>query len=165
MVAFPHVMYTHIKYKLWGMSSQLQVNCVCIYICIRGSFQKFWTLYVFSLKWIYRETHTHKRELLKNPTKIEEIQQKKFIGRNWTTTTCLLRDSNPDYQCLKITSCRCRLPPRMHSFNLTLLFPTARCNISAVLSCRFLFQSRSSLFKVFNQSRYLMFRGNLTMTP
>jgi len=24
-----------------------------------------------------------KRELLKNPTKIEEIQEKKFINRNW----------------------------------------------------------------------------------
>ena len=46
-----------------------------------------------------------KRELLKNPTKIEEIQEKKFIDRNWTITTCLLRDSNPNYQCLKITSC------------------------------------------------------------
>ena len=35
-----------------------------------------------------------KRELLKNPTKIEEIQDNKFIDRNWTITTCLLRDSN-----------------------------------------------------------------------
>ena len=35
---------------------------------------------------------TKKRELLKNPTKIEEIQEKKFIDRNWTITTCLLRD-------------------------------------------------------------------------
>ena len=40
---------------------------------------------------------TKKRELLKNPTKIEEIQEKKFIDRNWTITTCLLRDSNPNY--------------------------------------------------------------------
>jgi len=31
-----------------------------------------------------------KRELLKNPTKIEEIQEKKIINRNWTITTCLL---------------------------------------------------------------------------
>jgi len=53
----------------------------------------------------------------------------------------------------------------MHSFNLLLRFPIARCNISAVLSCRFLFQSRSSLFKVFNPSLYRMFRGNLTMMP
>jgi len=33
---------------------------------------------------------TKLRELLKNPTKIEEIQEKKFIDRNWTITTCLL---------------------------------------------------------------------------
>ena len=44
--------------------------------------------------------HKKKRELSKNPTKIEEIQEKKFIDRNWTITTCLLRDSNPKYQCL-----------------------------------------------------------------
>ena len=49
---------------------------------------------------------TKKREILKNPQNIEEIHQKNFINRNWTITTCLLRDSNPDYQCLKITSCR-----------------------------------------------------------
>jgi len=36
------------------------------------------------------QSETKKRELLKNPTKIEEIQKKKFIDRNWTITTCLL---------------------------------------------------------------------------
>ena len=46
---------------------------------------------------------TKKRELLKNPTKIEEIQGKKIIDRNWTIKTCLLRNSNPNYQCLKIS--------------------------------------------------------------
>ena len=56
----------------------------------------------------YRVTQK-KRELLKNPTKIEEIQEKKIIDRNLTIKTCLLRDSNPNYQCLKITSCRCRM--------------------------------------------------------
>ena len=60
----------------------------------------------------------------RNPTK-------NFVDRNWTITTCVLRDSNPNYQCLKITSCRWRLPLRMHSFNLPLIFPIARCNISA----------------------------------
>jgi len=29
------------------------------------------------------QSDTKKRELLKNPTKIEEIQEKKFIDRNW----------------------------------------------------------------------------------
>ena len=35
------------------------------------------------------QSDTTKRELLKNPTKIEEIQEKKFIDRNLTITTCL----------------------------------------------------------------------------
>ena len=45
----------------------------------------------------------------------------------WTITTCLLRDSKPNYQCLKITPCRWRPPVRMHSFNLPLRFPIACC--------------------------------------
>ena len=73
---------------------------------------------------------TKKRELLKNLTKIEEIQEKKFIGRNWTITTWLLRDSNPNYQCLKITSCRWRPPPRMHSFTATTHFKSSRSFVS-----------------------------------
>ena len=65
-----------------------------------------------------------------NPTKIEEIQEKKIIVRNWTITTCLLRDSNPYYQCLKITSCRWRPPPRMHSFTATKHFKSSRSFVS-----------------------------------
>jgi len=39
-------------------------------------------------------TGWHKKlELLKNPTKIEEI--KKIIDRNWTIITCLLRSDDP----------------------------------------------------------------------
>ena len=59
---------------------------------------------------------TQKKGTFEKPTKIEEIQEKKFIDRNWTIKTCLLRYSNPNYQCLKITSCRWRPPPRMHYF-------------------------------------------------
>jgi Fe-S oxidoreductase len=33
-------------------------------------------------------------------------RNKNNIDRNWTITTCLLRDSNPNYQSLKITSSR-----------------------------------------------------------
>ena len=85
-------------------------------------------------KWEDRRLHvqddTKKRELLKNPTKIEEIQEKKFIDRNLTITTCLLIESNPTYQCLKITSCRWRHPPRMRSFTATthLKFPILLCH-------------------------------------
>ena len=46
---------------------------------------------------VYIQGDTKNRDPLKNPTKIEEIQEKKFIDRNWTITTCLLRDSNPNY--------------------------------------------------------------------
>ena len=78
------------------------------------------------------QSDTQKWELLKNPTKIEEIQEKKIIDRNWTITTCLLRECNPNYQCLKITSCRWRHPPRMHSFTATTHFKSSR---SFVLPC------------------------------
>ena len=71
-----------------------------------------------------------KLELLKNPTKIEEIQEKKIIDRNWTITTGLLRDSNPDYQRLKIMSRRWRPPPRMHSFTATTHFKSSRSFVS-----------------------------------
>ena len=56
----------------------------------------------------------------KPPQKLKKSKKKKIIDRNWTISTCLLRDSNPNYQCLKITSCRWRPPPRMHSFTATL---------------------------------------------
>ena len=46
-------------------------------------------------------------------------RKNKIIDKNWTIATCLLRESNPDYQCLKITSCRWRPPPRMHSCTAT----------------------------------------------
>ena len=74
-----------------------------------------------------------KRELLKNPTKIEEIQEKKLLT-NWTITTCLLRDSNPNYQCLKITACRWRPPPRMRSFTATTHFKISRSFVSLRIS-------------------------------
>ena len=76
-----------------------------------------------------------KRELLKNPTKIDEIQEKKIIDRNWNITTCLLRDNNPNYQCLKITSCRWRRPPRTHSFTATTHFKSSRSFVSLCVCC------------------------------
>ena len=41
-----------------------------------------------------------------------------------------LRDSNPNYQCLKITSCRWRPPQRMHSFTATTHFKSSRSFVS-----------------------------------
>jgi len=65
------------------------------------------------------QSDTKKPGTFENPNKNWRNPRKKIIDRNWTITTCLLRDSNPHYQCLKIRSCRWRPPPRMHSFTAT----------------------------------------------
>ena len=80
----------------------------------------------------------------KTPQKIEEIQEKKFIDRNWTITTCLLRDSNPNYQCLKMTSCRWR-PPRMHSFTATKHFKSSHSFVSPCVCCMLCRMRRSQI--------------------
>ena len=49
--------------------------------------------------------------------------------------TCLLRDSNPNYQCLKITSCRWHPPPRMHSFTATTHFKSFHSFVSPCACC------------------------------
>ena len=69
------------------------------------------------------------------PNKNWRNPRKKIIDRNWTITTCLLRDSNPNYQCLKITSCRWRPPPRMHSFTATAHFKSSRSFVSSCVCC------------------------------
>ena len=73
------------------------------------------------------QSDTKKRVLLKNPTKIEEIQKKKNYWQKLNFYNLrILRDSNPDYQCLKITSCRWRPPPLMHSFTANTHFKSSR---------------------------------------
>jgi hypothetical protein len=102
----------------------------------------WWALYVI---W-YTGWHK-KRELLTNPTKIEEIQKKKLIDRNWTITTCLLRDSNPNYQCLKITSCRWRRPPLMHSFTTTTHFKSS-CSAECDYATHTGWHKRTGIFEM-----------------
>ena len=46
---------------------------------------------------------TKKTGTFEKPNKNWRNPREKFINRNWTITTCPLRDSNPNYQCLKIT--------------------------------------------------------------
>ena len=84
--------------------------------------------------YLYRVTQKN-GNFWKKPTKIEEIKENKIIDRNWTITTCLLRGSNPDYQCLKITSCRWRPPPRMHSFTATTHFKSSHSFVSPCVFC------------------------------
>ena len=86
-------------------------------------------------EWVHYTGDTKNRKRLKNPTKIEEIQEKKIIDRNWTITTCLLRYSNANYQCLKITYYRWRPPPRMHSFTVTTHFKSSRSFVSPCVCC------------------------------
>ena len=44
--------------------------------------RSFYTFKIHSWSACHTQSDTKKRELLKNPTKIEEIQEKKFIDRN-----------------------------------------------------------------------------------
>ena len=81
-------------------------------------------------------TGWHKKaETFENPNKYWRNPRKKITYRNWTTTTCSLRDSNPNYQFLKITSCRWRPPPRMHSFTATTHFKSSRSFVSPCVCC------------------------------
>ena len=73
----------------------------CIKILAHSLQQQKWRR-ILAKTWSKYRVTQKKRELLKNRKKIEEIQGKKFIERNLTITTCLLRDSNPHYQCLKL---------------------------------------------------------------
>ena len=85
----------------------------------------------FRAAWLSEQIQWHKKAgTFEKPPKIEEIQEKKIIDRNWNITTRLLRDSNPNYQCLKITSCRWCRPPRMHSFTATTHFESSRSFVS-----------------------------------
>jgi hypothetical protein len=67
-------------------------NHCCLIPAFSMSF-KFQILKKFFKLMHFNNTGWHKkRELLKNPTKIVEIQQKNFIDRNWTITTCRSTD-------------------------------------------------------------------------
>ena len=113
------------RYTDWAIRPTCRWQKLCKNILVTKSLNKL----CLTIFYPYTEWHK-KRELLKNPTKIEEIRKKKFIDRNWTITTCILRESNPNYQCLKITSCRWRPPPRMHSFTATTHFKSSRSFVS-----------------------------------
>ena len=121
-------------------NTQFQKNICWLIAVPSGKFVLVWVKTCgnkfFVSHWTHIEGDTKKRELLKNPTKIVEIQEKKFIYRNSTIKTCLLRDSNPNYQCLKITSCRWRPPPRMHSFTATTHFRIQNAQCDSVTFCR-----------------------------
>ena len=80
--------------------------------------------------WWHKKTGTFEK-----PNKNWRNPKKKKIFTNWTITTCLLRVSNPNYQCLKITSCRWRPPTRMRSFTATTHFKSSRSFVSPCVCC------------------------------
>ena len=82
---------------------------------------------------IYRVTQKN-GNIWKTQQKLKK-SKKKIIERNWTIRTCILRDSNPNHHCLKITSCRWCPPPRMHSFTATKHFKSSRSFVSSCVCC------------------------------
>ena len=75
----------------------------------------------------------NKTGTFEKPNKNWRNSRKKNIDRNWTITTCRLRDSNPNYQCVKITSCRWRPPSQ--SFTATTHFKSSRSFVSPCVCC------------------------------
>ena len=122
-------------------SSEISTSaCVCVArwdtICVACHNGIVHSHQLCSMENAFTYTWRHKKlQLFKNLTNIEEIQEKKIIDRNWTIATCLLRDSNPNYQCLKITSCRWRPPPRMLSFTATTHFKSSHSFVSPCVCC------------------------------
>ena len=121
----------------------------CNMIPLRLHYNRWWAACISYLRgggWNYpvslcREETTRYRVTQKNRNfwktqqKLKKSKKRKFIDRTWTITTCLLRDSNQNYRCLKITSCRWRPPPRMHSFTATTHFKSSRSFLSPCVCC------------------------------
>ena len=107
-------------------------------------------IHLHFLMGMYRVTQKN-GNFWKTQQKLKKSKKKKFIDRNWTITTCLLRDSNPHYHCLKITSCRWRPPPRMHSFTATTHFKSSRSCVSLCVCCMF---CRMRLRRILQNIRY-----------
>ena len=103
--------------------------------------RKVWYLHVVCLRQKIQahtfiiQSDTKKTGTFEKPNKNWRNPRKKFIDRNWIITTCLLRDSNPYYQCLEITSCRWRPPPRLHSFTATTHLKSSRSFVSPCVCC------------------------------
>ena len=71
----------------------------------------------------------------KTQQKLKNSKEKKLLTEIEPLQLAFLRDSNPNYQCLKITSCRWRPPPRMHSFTATTHLKSSRSFVSPCVCC------------------------------
>jgi len=107
------LLYTVIKFSYSSHISCLQCTLNILQSMYNAAecLYNFWTEYSGVLDYYAGTVPTatvcnrltqKKRELFKNPTKIEEIQGKKIIDRKWTIKTCLLRDSNPNINVWKL---------------------------------------------------------------
>jgi len=119
--------------------------CVCPY------------LFCFGYTLIVNEQGDTKKGNFWNPQqKLKKSNKKNLLTEIERLQLAFLRDSNPNYQCLKIMSCRWSPPLRMHSFNLPLKFSIARCNISAgiprISSWILCFNSSSKLLQRFTSN-------------
>ena len=128
-------MSRNVFFVLIKLFRQVQLICFLLILCaLRIANRRFFTKR-FMLRQLALEnvgdTEWHKKTgTFEKSNKNGRNPRKKFIDRNWTITTCLLRDSNPYYLCLKITSCRWRPPPRVHSFIATTHFKSSRSFVS-----------------------------------
>ena len=104
-------------------------TCLHFSICMTTPWQRF-DGSNYSTGW-----HKKNGNFWKTQQKLKKSKKKKLIDRNWTITICLSRDSNPNYQCLKITSCRWRPPPHRHSFTATTHFKSSRSFVSPCVCC------------------------------
>ena len=155
------LLFGHAVCFLWLTNSVMTINvkiqnliavckfpalCNGLMYCPVLYMQRHWSLY--ASVWPYKVTSisrilmfvllcrvTQKTGTFEKPNKNWRNSRKKIIDRNWTIKTCLLRGSNPHYQCLKITSCRWRPPPRMHYFTATTHFKSSRSFVSPCVCC------------------------------
>ena len=81
------------------------------------------------------QNDTKKTGTSEKPNKNCRNPRKKIYSQKLNHYNLPFRDSNPNYQCLKITSCRWRPHPRMHSFTATTHFKSSRSFVSPCVCC------------------------------
>jgi hypothetical protein len=83
---------------------------------------------------LYTEWHKKNGKFWKSKQKLKK-SKKQIYWQKLNHHNLPLRESNPNYQCLKITFCRWRPPPRMHSFTATTHFKSSRSFVSPCVCC------------------------------
>ena len=84
--------------------------------------------FFFARLW-YVQDDTKNGNFWKPQQKLKK-SKKKIYWQKLNHYNLHFKNSNQNYQCLKITSCRWRPPPRMHSFTATTHFKSSRSFVS-----------------------------------